>query len=49
VEKSYQQAIYWFQKAIDNGHGKAKEALMKLEKKLPEEEPADSLLFSTSL
>ena len=45
VEKDLQQARFWFQKAIDNGHEKAKEALTKIKSDLSEKDTEDSFLF----
>ena len=46
VEKDLQQARFWFQKAIDNGHEKAKEALSKIKSDLSKEDTEDPLLFT---
>lgn len=46
VEKDLQQARFWFQKAIDNGHEKAKEALTKIKSDLSKEDTEDPLLFT---
>ena len=44
--KDLQQARFWFQKAIDNGHEKAKEALTKIKSDLSKEDTEDPLLFT---
>jgi Sel1 repeat len=46
VKKDLQQARFWFQKAIDNGHEKAKEALTKIKSDLSKEDTEDPLLFT---